>query len=205
MIELIEKGGYLMYPLFLCSIAAIAIGIEKLINLRRKRVIRAETASIIENLIEENSFDKAEAICRKNPWPYSRIVLAALESRELPLEDVKGAVADAGRREVPVLERYLGALGTIASISPLLGLLGTVFGMIKVFTVISSIGVGQAQALSEGISEALLTTAVGLCVAIPSLILHNYFRDKAEAIILEMESRAMVVIRSIKSNGNGRG
>ena len=203
MMELIDKGGYLMFPLILCSILAIAIAVERIINLRRRKVVRPESAGILDNLIEEGSYEKAEAICRKNSWPYSRIVLSALESREMPLDDVKGAVADAGRHEVPVLERYLGTLSTIASISPLLGLLGTVVGMIKVFTVISSAGVGQAQALSEGISEALITTAVGLCVAIPTLIFHNYFRDKAETIILEMEARSMALIRCIKPGNNG--
>ncbi len=204
MMELIDKGGYLMYPLIICSILTIAIAVERVINLRRKKVIRPESADILDNLVEEGAYDKAEAICRKNPWSYSRIVLAALDSRELPVEDIKGAVTDAGRHEVPALERYLGTLGTISGISPLLGLLGTVLGMIKVFTVISSAGVGQAQALSEGISEALITTAVGLSVAIPTLIFHNYFRDKAEVLILEMEARSMALVRSFrKENKEG--
>ncbi len=198
MIELVQKGGYLMYPLIACSLIALAIVIEKLINLRRKKVLRPKKATEIEELIEEEEYGRAKAICRSDPWPYSRIILKSLENNHLRKNELKELIVDWGRKETSLLEKYLGSLGTIASISPLLGLLGTVVGMIKVFNVISTIGVGQAAALSEGISEALITTATGLSIAIPALIFHNYFRDKAESLVMEMESRSRQILKKLK-------
>jgi biopolymer transport protein ExbB len=197
MLELLKSGGPVMYPLALCSIMAVAIVIEKLWNLRASKILGSESFETLVALIEGGRVDKAAEMCRRKPGIFYRIIGSGLDHHRYGRDEVKQAILDAGRQEVPRLSRYLGALGTIASIAPLLGLFGTVTGMIKVFRVIAALGVGHASDLAEGISEALITTASGLPIAIFSLVMYNYFSDQAESIVLEIEKRAIAITRHL--------
>lgn len=195
--EFIQKGGLIMYPLLACSVLALAIIIERLFQFRAVRNRNREAFEIIIPLVEGGLLKKARQTCLRSPGVFTNIIAAALEARKGGREEVKTAILDAGRQEIPVLERHLVFLGTIAAASPLLGLLGTVSGMIKIFRVISELGVGQASALSSGISEAMYTTAFGLVIAIPSLVMHNFLRERAETIILDIEKRSIQVMNRL--------
>jgi len=195
-----RSGGIVMFPLLLASVIALSIVIEKLINLRRKAVMRPKLLDMIKKMIIESDYFGASTVCDENPCAMTEIIHAAVENRDLSREEIKEAIIDTGRQHIPVLERYLGILGSIASVSPLLGLLGTVTGMIKVFSVISRVGVGNAEALSGGISEALITTATGLVIAIPTLIMYNYLVDKAENVLLEIEKESIKIMNMIIKN-----
>ncbi len=196
-IEIIQKGGVVMTPLLLCSIASLAIIIERLVNLRISKVLKQSNIESVSVLIEGGMIPKALDICRNSPGIFNNIIRAGLEHYHLGREEVKEAIADAGRHEAPKLQRYLTSLGTIVGISPLLGLLGTVTGMIKVFKVISEVGAGQAGALSAGIAEALITTVTGLSIAIPSLVMYNYFQKKSEEIVIDLEGHSLEILRKL--------
>ena len=197
MIEFLRAGGPVMIPLLGCSVLALAIIVERLVNLRSQKTLPPDEVEHLQTLVDSGLLVQAEEYCEKRPGPLNNIVLAALGSREEGVEAIRQVVGDQGRQEVPRLEKYLGVLGTVVSISPLLGLLGTVTGMIAVFQVVASQGAGQATALAGGISEALITTATGLTIAIPALAFYNYFAGKAEAMVLEMERLALEFVKSI--------
>ncbi len=186
-LDFLAKGGIMMVPLLLCSIAALAVVIEKSLSLRRRKIIIPEVVAVLENVKGANDFGLALSICEKHRGPFASLVRATLENRDLAHDELKEALQDQGRQEVHQLERGLGVLETVAGIAPLLGLLGTVLGILKVFKVISLMGVGQAAALAGGISEALITTIVGLFIGIPALVAHNYYSHRAEALVLEIE------------------
>lgn len=194
---MLQKGGFLMIPLFLCSIIVLTIVIERAISLRRKRVLVPEIINVIETIKKPEDIHLALSICSKNKGAFSSIVQLGLENKDLPNHELKELISDQGRQEVRTLEKGLGIIETVASIAPLLGLLGTVTGMIKVFTVISEKGLGQTQDLSGGISEALITTVVGLSIGIPALIFYNYFTDKAENLILDIEKFTSQLLRKL--------
>jgi biopolymer transport protein ExbB len=197
MIEVLQGGGPVMIPLGFCSVLALAIIGERFWNLREEKVLPPTEVAHIHQLIDRGEFVRAEEYAASRPGPLNNILLPALQSRNESREYVRDVVRDAGRQEVPDLERYLGILGTVASISPLLGLLGTVLGMIQVFSIISLQGVGQATALSGGISEAMITTATGLAIAIPALAGYNYYVGKAESMVLEMERLVLAMVKLI--------
>ena len=197
MIEVLQSGGPVMIPLGFCSVLALAIIGERFWNLREDKVLPPTEVAHIHQLIDRGEFVRAEEYAASRPGPLNNILLPALQSRNESREYVRDVVRDAGRQEVPDLERYLGILGTVASISPLLGLLGTVLGMIQVFSIISLQGVGQANALSGGISEAMITTATGLTIAIPALAGYNYYVGKAESLVLEMERLVLAMVKLI--------
>lgn len=197
MIEFFRAGGPIMVPLVGCSILALAIVVERLINLRESKVLPDEEVEHLEALIDGGLFERAEEYCQRRGGPLTNIVAVALENRREERDFIRDVVRDVGRQEVPRLERYLGVLGTVVSISPLLGLLGTVMGMIEVFQVVSAQGVGQAGALAGGIAEALITTATGLAIAIPALAAYNYLVGKAEELVLEMERLALEMVKAI--------
>ncbi|UCE05837.1 MAG: MotA/TolQ/ExbB proton channel family protein [bacterium] len=193
----LQRGGILMVPLILSSIIVVAIVIERAITLRRKKVIIPEIINVIETIKKPEDIHLAISICQKNEGAFANIVQLGLENKDLSNDELKELITDQGRQEVRSLEKGLVVIETIAGIAPLLGLLGTVIGMIKVFTVISEQGLGQTQALSGGISEALITTVVGLSIGIPSLVLYNYFTDKAENLILDIEKFASQLLRKL--------
>ena len=198
-LEFFGKGGFVMYPLLLCSIAALAIVIEKIVTLRRKKIIIPEVVNVLDNIKGTGDIGLALSICEKYQGPFANIIRTGLENRELPREELKEVLSDQGRQEVHYLERGLVILETIAAIAPLLGLLGTVIGILKVFDVIAVMGVGQATELSGGISEALITTIVGLSIGIPVVVVFNLFTNKAERLILEIEKYSALLLSKVTS------
>lgn len=201
--EFIHKGGFVMYPLLLCSITALAVIIEKALSLRRKKIIIPEIVNVLDNIKEAGDIGLALSICEKYKGPFANIIRAGLENRRLPREELKEILTDQGRQEAHRLEKGLTILETIAGIAPLLGLLGTVIGILKVFNVISVMGVGQANAMAGGISEALITTIVGLSIGIPTVVVYNYFTNKAETLILEIERNSAGLLKKVTSFHNG--
>lgn len=194
MIELVKAGGWIMFPILLCSIAALAIGVERGWSLRRARITPRHLVAQVWTWIKNNQLDKARLKRLKESSPLGEILAAGLVNHAHGRDTMKESIQDAGRHVVLSLEKYLNALGTIAQITPLLGLLGTVIGMIRVFTVITIEGTGDPTALADGISEALVTTATGLTIGIPTLILHRHFERKVDELVTEMEQEALKMI-----------
>jgi biopolymer transport protein ExbB len=198
MIDFLTSGGPLMIPLLICSVLALAIILERAFSLRAKRIIRGDTLQRVKSLLADNQIGDAMTLCRRQPSVMGRILLAAIVNHDRDREELKTIVEDAGRQEVPTLDRYLGMLGTIAAITPLLGLTGTVFGMIRTFGIISEKGIAHPSQLAGGISEALVTTATGLVIAIPALIFFNYYTAKADRLILEIEKQSYRLVDTLK-------
>lgn len=198
-LEFFSRGGFIIYPLLVCSVLGLSIVIEKWFTLRRKKVIIPEIVSVLDNIRGPEDIGLATSICEKHKGPFASIIHAGLENQNLPKEEIKEALNDQGRQEVHKLERGLVILETIAGIAPLLGLLGTVIGILKVFEVISTLGVGQAKAMAGGISEALITTIVGLSIGIPAVVGYNFFTNKAEMLILEIEKNSALLLRKVTS------
>ncbi len=187
MLEVFEKGGFLMYPIFICSLIAVTIFFERMFYLKSVKTKSKRFVDRVKDLVKKGSIELAISACRKSPTPISQIMLAGLMKFGQGREDIKEAIEDSANQEIPLLEKNLSTLSTIGNITPLLGLLGTVFGMIKAFNVIAIMGVGKPEALAGGISEALLTTAFGLSVAIPTIVIYNYLAHRVDKLIREME------------------
>lgn len=194
MLELIKAGGLLMWPIILCSIIAMAIIGERFWSLREIKIVPKNLVAKVWQWQKVGHLDKKRIQDLRDSSPLGMVLAAGLVNRKHSREIMKESIEETGRHVAHDLERFLNTLGTIASISPLLGLLGTVIGMIKVFTVITSLGVGDPSILSEGISEALITTAAGLSVAIPSLMFHRFFRGKIDGLIITMEQEALKMV-----------
>ena len=196
--EIVRAGGPLMWPIILCSIGAAAIVLERLWTLQDKRVVPPELTQKVRQLIAANQInDKVIAALQHNS-PLGKLLAAALANRHRSREVIMERLEDSGRHVVHELERFLSTLGTIAGVSPLLGLLGTVTGIIKSFNAIQAGGMGDPRALSGGIAEALIATAAGLCVAIPALISYRFLRGKVERIVVEMEKDAVRIADAIE-------
>ena len=198
MLEIILAGGWLMAPILLCSTLAVAIIIERFWTLRKSKVTPDGLSAMVEDWAARHELDERHLAQIRNESPLGRIFAAALINRKRSREVIKEAVEDTGRHVVHELERFLNTLGTIAGISPLLGLLGTVVGMIKVFSVIMVSGVGDANVLAGGISQALITTAAGLTVAIPSYFFYRFFRGMVSEYVISMEEKAIRLIDCIE-------
>jgi len=194
MLEIFHKGGPLMYPILFCSVLALGIFFERLWIFFRVRRGTLVLLREVEGLVHKHHIDEAVVVCQRSGSPLARIFVAALRASGRPRDQIKTLVEEVGSREMAPLERYLGLLGTIATIAPLLGLLGTVLGMIQAFNVIAAQGVGTPATLGGGISQALITTAAGLCVAIPVILLHKYLSSKADRLILEMEEYSLHIV-----------
>ena len=194
MFELIRNGGWLMLPIILCSIGAMGIVAERFWSLRRKKILPPDLVPYIWRQVKENKLDDTALRRIKLSSPLGAILAAGLINSRHGREMMKTSIEEAGRQVVHELEHFLNSLGTIASVTPLLGLLGTVVGMIKVFAAIMIHGVGDPGILAGGISEALITTAAGLTVAIPSLIFHRYFERLVDEYVLNMEEEALKLI-----------
>lgn len=197
MLELFERGGVMIYPLVLSSLLTVAIIVERLITLRHKKIIIPEIINIVEQFNSLKDIELAKNICLRYEGPLPNIIKVGLENSDLDRNGVKELIEDQGRQEMRRLGKGLGILETVASVAPLMGLVGTVLGMIKVFGVIKEQGVGQAAALSGGISEALLTTVTGLFIGIPALIFYNYFSHKTENFVLDIEKHSGVLIKKL--------
>jgi biopolymer transport protein ExbB len=188
LLRIVFEGGPIMIPIIACAIAAFAVAVERFFTLRRARINTREFMATIRTVLRQNKIAEAIEVCEKTAGPIARILKAGMLKHGRRKRDIREAIEDAGQLEIPRLERYLGVLATVASISPLLGLLGTVAGMIKAFGQIQAkMGVVNPSDLAEGIGNALITTAAGLVVAIPTLVLYNYFVAKVENMILDME------------------
>ncbi len=191
MLEIVQAGGWLMLPIIACSIVAAAIILERLWTLQQTRVLPTDLTTEVWQWEKSRQLDRQRVQSLHQGSPLGQILAAGLSNRRLGRDIAKENIQDTGRHVVYELERYLNTLGTIAAISPLLGLLGTVIGMVKVFAAITVYGVGNPGVLAGGISEALITTAAGLSVAIPSLIGYRYLRGKVDNLVVQMEKEAM--------------
>ena len=189
--EIVRAGGPLMWPIILCSITAAAIILERLWTLQDKRVLPRELPQKVWQLIESNQVNDRVIAALEQNSPLGRLLATGLANRHRPREMLMERLEDTGRHVVHELERFLNTLGTIAGVSPLLGLLGTVTGIIRAFNAIQAGGMGDPRALSGGIAEALIATASGLCVAIPALISYRYLRGRVDGIVVEMEKQAI--------------
>ena len=202
--ELIKAGGWLIVPILVCSLVATIIIFERLLALRRARVLPGRLMTILQHWMELGAIDQREMQTLPLASPLGRIVAAGLANRGRPREVLRERIEDTGRHVVHELERFLNTLGTIAAISPLLGLLGTVAGMIKIFQVVSVQGNSNFSLLSIGIAEALVTTAAGLTVAIPSLLFYRYFQGRVDELVVRMEQETLQLIDLLDSGTEAR-
>ena len=194
MIELFKSGGMLMWFILFCSIVSMGIIVERFWSLRRKRIAPEGLTVKVWQWEKVGHMNHKRLQELRDSSPLGNILAAGVRNRHRSREVMKESIEEVGKHVTHDMERFLNTLGTIAAISPLLGLLGTVIGMIKVFAVITAQGVGDPSTLAEGISEALLTTAFGLSVAIPSLMFHRYFHGHIDNLILSMEQEAMNLV-----------
>ena len=200
MFELITSGGVMMFPLILSSVIALAIIIERFLSLRVNKVVPASDIERARKLAGISKLSDVQLDELRNGSLLGRVLATGLESRELPRHIMKENVEEAGRHVVQELERYLPALGTIITIAPMMGLLGTVLGMIGVFSAINTAGVGNPQQMAGGISEALVTTVVGLLIAITTLVFERYFKAKVDGFVAVMEREALRLIEIANSS-----
>jgi biopolymer transport protein ExbB len=197
MLEMVKAGGWLMLPIILCSVIACAIIIERLWTLQPQRVLPGDLVRQVWDWISRNQLNQDQLRALRENSPLGQILAAGLANRHRDREIMKESIEDTGRHVVHEMQRYLNTLGTIAAVSPLLGLLGTVIGMIKVFAAITAQGVGDPSVLAGGISEALITTAAGLSVAIPALMAYRYLRSRIDALVVEMEKEAIALLEAL--------
>jgi biopolymer transport protein ExbB len=204
--EVIHKGGPLMYIIALCSILAFAVALERLYNLYRARIGTKEFMAKVAATLKRNKIMEAIEMCNNTPGPIAQIMKAGILKHDRPRSEIREAIEDAGVHEVPRLEKNLGVLATIAHITPLLGLLGTVTGMVKAFQVIqekaTSLYPVNPGDLAGGIWEALLTTVAGLTVAIPTFVAYNYFVSRVDGFVLDMEKSATDLINILTTRSD---
>lgn len=197
MLEIVRSGGWLMLPIIICSVISVAIILERLWTLQIGRVLPNNLTRQVWSWVSRDELDHRHIKSLQDGSPLGEILAAGLTNRQNQREIMKESIEDTGRQVVHDLERYLNTLGTIAAVTPLLGLLGTVIGMVKVFAAITTHGVGDPTVLAGGISEALITTAAGLSVAIPSLIGYRYLRGKVDALVVRMEKEAVTLVEAL--------
>jgi biopolymer transport protein ExbB len=198
MLEIIKAGGWLMVPIIGCSVIAVAIVLERLWTLQRRRVLPEDLTRQVWEWVSRNELNHSHIQSLQDGSPLGRILAAGLVNRNRERQIMKESIEDTGRHVVHELERYLNLLGTIAAIAPLLGLLGTVTGMVKIFAALSASGaVGDPAVLAGGISVALITTVGGLAVAIPSLVALRYLRDRVDGLVVDMEKEAITLVEAL--------
>ncbi len=203
--EIVRAGGPFMWPIVLCSVVAAAIILERLWTLQEQRVLPRDLIRRVRQLVEADQVNEKVIAALEQNSPLGRVLAAGLASRHRSREIMMERLEDAGRHVVHDLERFLNTLGTIASTSPLLGLLGTVTGIIKSFNALQAGAAGDPRMLSGGIAEALIATAAGLCVAIPALIAYRYLRGRVESFVVEMEKDAIRLADVVEGAGRERG
>ncbi len=208
MLEIVKSGGWLMLPIILCSVIATAIVIERMWTLRANRIAPRDLLSKVWETVKHRRMNQQQLQALRDGSPLGSILAAGLGNARYGREIMKESIQETASKIIHDLERYLNTLGTIAAVAPLLGLLGTVIGMIKVFTAIMLQGTGNAQVLAGGISEALITTAAGLTVAIPALFFHRFFVRRVEELVVTMEQDATRLVEVVQGerraeNGNG--
>jgi biopolymer transport protein ExbB len=194
----IVAGRTMMVPIAVASFIGLAVIIERLFVLRRSRIIVPELAAAIDMLSGTRDLSAAYTLCQGRPGPFANIVKSGLDHAESDWTVIRDVLQETGRREATLLTRRLGVLETVAAISPLMGLLGTVLGMIRIFAAVSSAGVGNPEALSGGISEAMVTTAAGLFIGIPALVAYNALDARADRLIFDLETYASKLLDALR-------
>lgn len=199
-LEILSKGGWIVIPIYILSIVALYIFIERMLVLRKLRINTNTFVLQIRNLLLRNQLEEALLLCKKTAGPIAKMTRAGIENVSRPRMEIKDAIESAGRTEIFVLEKNLGTLSTVASVAPMLGFLGTVTGMIRAFMEIQSRGGNvDASVLAGGIWEALITTAVGLAVGILSIMFYNHIQGKVEKIVSEMQNVSTELLDAILS------
>jgi biopolymer transport protein ExbB len=203
--EIIKAGGPVMWPILALSVIATGILVERLWTLQERRVLPRDLREKVLKLVEGNQLSERHIAALAQNSPLGRIFASGLSNRFRPREQIREAIEDTGRHVVHDLERFLNLLGSIAAVSPLLGLLGTVIGIIVAFSAITHTGIGDPKVLSGGIGQALITTAAGLSVAIPSLMGYRYLRGHVDELVIEMEKEAMQLVDAIEARRTAQG
>jgi biopolymer transport protein ExbB len=201
--EILKAGGWVMYPIVLASIAMIGITLERFWSLRRSAVMPPKLGAEVRAWARSAKIERDHLEKLRSNSPLGAILAVVVANRQRSREVIREKAQDAGRQIVHGLGKYLNALGTIATISPLLGLLGTVSGLIRMFLVITTAGIGDANALAGGIGEALVATAAGLCIAIIAYLFHRYFRGRVLDLAVELEREAALLIDSLEHAPEG--
>lgn len=199
MLDILWSGGLLMIPIILCSIAVIAITVERFWTLNPSKIAPRNQLGQVWSLIQNNQMDGERLKELRRSSPLGRILAAGLSNSRHGRDVMKDSIEEAASQVIHEMERFLTILGTIAAIAPLLGLLGTVFGMITVFNSIMMEGTGNAGVLAGGISQALITTAAGLSVAIPAMISHRFFLRRMDSLVVTMEQEAVKLVDALHS------
>ena len=200
MFELVQAGGWLMVPILLCSVISAAICVERFWTLRATQIVPKNLLVQVWNWIRSNEMDNKKLRELRAGSPLGQILAAGISNHKRGRELMKESIEEVAGRVVHEMERYLNTLGTVAAVAPLLGLLGTVIGMIKVFTAIKLEGTGNAAVLAGGISEALITTAAGLSVAIPSLFFFRFFQRRVDELVITMEQEALKLVEVLNGD-----
>lgn len=197
MFEIVASGGWLMLPIIFCSVAVIGISIERYWTLNPTKITPKHQLGQVWSWIQGNEMSTDRLKQLRMSSPLGRILAAGLSNSRHGRDVMRDSIEEAASQVIHELERFVGVLGTIAAIAPLLGLLGTVIGMIKVFTSLNLQGAGNAAVLAGGISEALITTAAGLCVAIPAMIAHRFYMRRVDALVVTMEQEAVKLVDAL--------
>lgn len=198
MLEWFLRGGPVMYPLLALSLLGLAIVVERVLVLREKNFLDPAQLAVLGELLAAGEFARAREYCTTHSGPLSVLVATLLDNRTAPYDELKELLEDTGRHQLRFLERGLGALATVVAAAPLLGLLGTVLGMIQVFEAVSLAGTVRGEQLSAGIAQALITTAAGLIIAIPMLFLHAYLEGRAQALVQAIEARMLEFLHLVR-------
>lgn len=194
MLEMIQSGGWLILPILLCSVLAMAIIVERFWTLRPNKIAPKTLLAEVWSWVRNNELNAGRMKQLRESTPLGKILAAGLSNSKYGRDIMKESIQEVASHVIHDMERYLNTLGTIAVITPLLGLLGTVIGMIKVFTAIMVQGTANANVLAGGISEALITTAAGLTVAIPAVIFHRLYQRRIDELVVEMEQEAVKLV-----------
>ncbi len=198
MLEIVQSGGWLMVPILLSSVVAAAISVERLWTLQRSRITPKNLLAQVWGALKNEELDAQRLRDLRASSPLGQVLAAGVANARRGREVMKEAMEEVASQVSHDLERYLTSLGVIASISPLLGLLGTVVGMIKVFTALMLEGAGNANVLAGGISQALITTAAGLSVAIPAIMFHRFFLRRVDELVVAMEQEAVKLVEILQ-------
>lgn len=200
MFDIIVAGGWLMLPIILCSVVAIAVSIERYWTLNPQKIVPRHQLGEVWSWIQQSELDSDKLRELRRSSKLGRILAAGLSNSRHGRDVMKDSIEEAASQVIHEMERYVGMLGTIAAVAPLLGLLGTVFGMISVFNAIMLEGSGNASVLAGGISQALITTAAGLCVAIPAMMSHRFFQRRIDTLVVTMEQEAIKLVDALHSD-----
>ena len=200
MFDIIASGGWLMLPIIVCSIAVIAISFERYWTLNTEKIAPKHQLGQVWSWIQDNDLNAERLKQLRRSSPLGRILAAGLSNARHGRDVMRDSIEEAASQVIHELERFVAALGTIAAVAPLLGLLGTVIGMIKVFTSLNLHGAGNASVLAGGISEALITTAAGLTVAIPAMMAHRYFVRRVDSLVVTMEQEAVKLVDALHND-----